>query len=537
MLVNLGTKKCSARVMEVDMERSDLAEFLLIEGRFRLEQRGLFRLDQAGKSEPVALGSRAFDLLRLLAERQGELLGKGLIMEAVWPGVAVEESNLSVQISALRRILDQGREPGSCIQTIPNRGYRFVAPVRRSGREASDQPGLPLPDKPSIAVLPFQNLSGDPGQEYFVDGMVEEITTALCRIRWFFVIARNSSFTYKGRAVDVKRVGRELGVRYVLEGSVRRAGSRVRIAVQLIDSITGAHHWADRFDGSLDDVFALQDRVASSVAGIIEPTLQAAETARRAGYPTTDLTAYDLYLRAYAMVWSSAARIPEALRLMEQAIARDPQYGTALAFAGLCCHRLVIDGRSDDPPADRVNGVDFARRALDLGGDDPEILAYAALVLASFGEDIGAMTALVDRALVLNPNYARGWGISALLRLWADQPDLAVEHVHRALRLSPLAKVSPAVLILGAVHFFGRRFEAALPELLRGMQDDPGFPIAYRLLASCYAHLGRLEEAREIIRRLGTVTPVVISDAGTPRNPKHRELLLSGLRLATTGAN
>jgi len=519
------------------MDRLDVADALLFEGRFRLEQRGLFRLDQAGNAEPVALGSRALDLLRLLVERQGELLAKDLIMETVWPGTAVEESNLSVQISALRRILDQGRRQGSCIQTIPNRGYRFVAPVRRSSLAGPDQPASPLRDKPSIAVLPFQNLSGDPDQEYFVDGMVEEITTALCRIRWLFVIARNSSFTYKGRAVDVKQVGRELGVRYVLEGSVRRAGARVRIAAQLIDAITGAHLWADRFDGSLDDIFALQDRVASSVSGAIEPTLQAAETARRAGYPTTDLTAYDLYLRAYAMVWSSAARIPEALHLMEQAIARDPQYGTALGFAALCCHRLVIDGRSNDPPADRLKGVDFARRALDTGGDDPEVLAYAALVLASFGEDIGAMTALVDRALALNPNYARGWGISALLRLWADQPDLAVQHVNTALRLSPLDKVNPAFLILGAAHFFSRRFDAALPQLLRAIQDDPGFPIVYRLLASCYAHLGRLDEARQIVRRLRTITPVVVSDGGIPRNPEHRELVLSGLRLAAADAN
>jgi adenylate cyclase len=222
---------------------------------------------------------------------------------------------------------------------------------------------------------------------------------------------------------------------------------------------------------------------------------------------------------------------------MEEAIARDPRYGTALAFAALCCHRLVIDGRSDDPPADRLRGVDFARRSLDVGGDDPEVLSYAALVLASFGKDIGAMTALVDRALALNPNYARGWGTSALLRLWADQLDLAVEHVHTALRLSPLAKVCPASLILGGAHFFSRRFDAALPELLRANQDDPGFPIAYRLLASCYAHLGRLDDAREIVRRLGTITPAVISDAGLPRNPEHRELLLSGLRLAAADTN
>jgi adenylate cyclase len=188
---------------------------------------------------------------------------------------------------------------------------------------------LPLPDKPSIAVLPFQNMSGDPEQEYFVDGMVEEIITALSRIRWLFVIARNSTFTYKGKAVDVKQVGRELGVRYVLEGSVRKAGQRVRITGQLIDALTGTHLWADRFDGSLEDIFELQDKIAVSVAGVIEPALQAAETARTAGRPTDDLTAYDLYLRAFPMFLSASRQIPEALRLLEMAIARNPNYGPA----------------------------------------------------------------------------------------------------------------------------------------------------------------------------------------------------------------
>ena len=344
---------------EMHMDRSDVADVLLFEDRFRLERRGLFRLDHAGKAEPIALGSRALDLLRLLFERPGELLAKDLIMETVWPGTAVEESNLSVQISALRRILDQGRRQGSCIQTIPTRGYRFVAAVRRSSLEALSLPALPPRGKPSIAVLPFQNMSGDPDQEYFVDGMVEEIITALCRIRWLFVIARNSSFTYKGQAVDVKRVGHELGVRYVLEGSVRKAGNRVRITGQLIDATTGTHLWADRFDGSLEDVFELQDKVASSVAGVIEPALQAAETAHSAGRPTTDLTAYDLYLRAYAMTWSSARQIPEALRLLEQAIARDPCYGPALAWAAFCCLRLVLDGRSEDRDGRRFEGRRF----------------------------------------------------------------------------------------------------------------------------------------------------------------------------------
>jgi TolB-like protein len=223
----------------------------------------------------------------------------------------------------------------------PVRVYRVrdAAPAKTPAALA-----LPLPDKPSIAVLPFANMSGDPQQEYFADGMVEEIITALSRIRWLFVIARNSSFTYKGQPVDVKQIGRELGVRYVLEGSVRKAGGRVRITAQLIDATSGAHLWADRFDGSLEEVFDLQDRVASSVAGVIEPTLLAAETRRLAHRPTDDLTAYDLYLRAYALVMSSSRHMPDALRLMERAIARDPHYGPALAWAAFCCFRLVLYG-------------------------------------------------------------------------------------------------------------------------------------------------------------------------------------------------
>jgi class 3 adenylate cyclase/TolB-like protein len=228
-------------------------------------------------------------------------------------------------------------------------------------------PTLALPDKPSIAVLPFANN--------------EEIITALSRIRWLLVIARNSSFTYKGQAVDVKRVRRELGVRYVVEGSVRKAGGRVRITAQLLDAITGMHLWADRFDGSLEDIFDLQDKVAISVAGVIEPTLQTAETERSAGRPTNDLAAYDLYLRAYAMFWSSARQVPEALRLTEQPIARDPHYGAALAWAAYCCMGLLHGNQSEDREADSLKGTDFARRALEVAGDDPGILANAALVL------------------------------------------------------------------------------------------------------------------------------------------------------------
>jgi adenylate cyclase len=400
---------------------------------------------------------------------------------------------------------------------------------------AAPQP-LPLPDKPSIAVLPFANLSGDPEQEYFADGMVEEIITALSRIRWLFVIARNSSFTYKGQAVDVKQVGRELGVRYVLEGSVRKSGGRVRITAQLIDALSGTHLWADRFEGPLEDVFELQDKVASSVAGVIEPTLQAAETARSVARPTDDLTAYDLYLRGSAMFRSSARQAPEALRLMEQAIVRDPCYGPALVWAAVSCQRLLFDGRSEDPAADRRKGDDFARRALEVAGDDPGVLANAALALAYFGEDIGAMKALVDRALALNPNFARGWHISGILSLWAGQLDTAIEHVNGALRLSPRARVGSSLAAIGAAYFFARRFHEAVPKLLLAIQDDPNFSHPYQFLAACYAHMGRLVDARAIVERLRAITSVVISDVSYQRNAEYRELFLSGLRLAAGSA-
>jgi len=391
---------------------------------------------------------------------------------------------------------------------------------------------LPLPDKPSIAVLPFQNMSGDPEQDYFVDGMVEEIITALSRIRWLFVIARNSSFTYKGQEIEVRRVGRELGVRYILEGSVRKADGRVRITAQLIAAANGAHLWADRFDGSLEDVFELQDRVATSVAGVIEPALQVAEIARSAACPTSDLTAYDLYLRAFPILFSASRKISEALRLLGEAIERDPHYGPALAWAAFCHYRLCLDGRSDDPEADCRKGVDLARRALQVAGDDPETLANASLALAYFGEDISAMMALVDRALALNPSFARGWHISGTLRLWAGQPDLAIEHIEASLRLSPRARVGMAFSLLGAAHFFARRFDEAVPKLLLAIQEDPNYPPPYRSLAACYAQMGRLDDARQVITRLHAVTPVVAPDISYVRNAEQRERYLSGLRLA-----
>jgi adenylate cyclase len=399
---------------------------------------------------------------------------------------------------------------------------------------AADPPALALPDKPSIAVLAFQNMSGDPEQEYFADGMVEEITTALSRIRWLFVSARNSSFTYKGQAVDVKQVGRELGVRYVLEGSVRKASGRVRITAQLIEAETDAHLWADRFDGSLEDIFELQDRVAISVAGAIEPTLQAAEIRRSAERPTNDLTAYDLYLRALALsfTWQRDAII-RALDLLEQAIERDPHYGSALVDAAFRHFEMHVNGWSENPEASRRKGIELARRALQEAGDDPNVLSKAAYVLGYFGEEINTAIALLDRGLILNPSSARGWQWSGWLRLWTGQPDLAIEHFETSLRLNPREQRANPFMGIGVAHFFARRFEEARATLLQSLQEKPNWVPSYRFLASCCAHMGRLEEAQETVERLRALTNVVVPGAENWRNPEHRELYLSGLRLAS----
>jgi TolB-like protein/class 3 adenylate cyclase len=400
-----------------------------------------------------------------------------------------------------------------------------------SDTAARTQP--PLPDKPSIAVLPFQNMSGDPEQEYFADGMVEEIITALSRIRWLFVIARNSSFTYRGQSVGVRQVGRELGVRYVLEGSVRKGGNRVRITAQLIEAETGAHLWADRFDGLLEDVFELQDKVAISVAGVIEPALQAAEARRTATRPTHDLTAYDLYLRALATYYPiTKERLLGALELLRHAIAIDPRCAAALSLAAMCQMRLVRENWAEDAETAGRNGVEFARQALQMAEDDPGVLANAAFVLANFGEDIGAMIGLIDRALTLTPSFSRGWFLGGVLRLWAGQHDLAIAHAETALRLSPRERMGTPLSLIGEAHFFKHEFDKASSKLLLSIQENPGYPHSYRVLAACYAHMGRRDEARAIIARLRAIAPHPVPSAAQLRVPADRELFLSGFRLA-----
>jgi adenylate cyclase len=420
----------------------------------------------------------------------------------------------------------------------PMRAWRFTPGGHRSAPAQPASMAAPapaLPDKPSIAVLPFQNMSGDPGQEYFADGLVEDIITALSRFKSLFVIARNSSFTYKGRAVDIRQVGRELGVRYVLEGSVRKAGSRLRITGQLIDSARGFHLWAEKFDGALEDVFALQDKVASSVAGVIDPMLLDMDIKNASDRPTADLTAYDLFLRALPLI-RAWAREPnqQAIALLEQAVERDPRYGLALASLALCHSQNLWSGWCEDPPVERERAITWARRALEVAPDDPSTVTSAAGALLNI-EDPRVLKELVDGALAINPSHAFGWMWSGWIRTVSGEADLGIQHFEMSLRLDPRALRRAFHLTgMGICHFFQRRFDMAAAVLETSFRELPTYPITLWFLAACYAQMGRLSEAREFAARQG-IRP------GGPwllvgrifSNPEHRALALSGLRLAT----
>jgi len=389
----------------------------------------------------------------------------------------------------------------------PVRVYRMVL---GGGARPPERPALPLPDKPSLAVLPFDNLSGDPEQGYFADGIVEDITTALARVSGLFVIARNSSFAYRDKAVDVRQIGRELGVRYVLEGSVRKAGERVRITGQLIDAQSGAHLWAERFDGTLADVFDLQDRVAEGVAGAIEPTLRGAEIERARRKPTGSLDAYDLYLRAIPhLLTLTAEDNREALRLLEQALALDPNYAVALGLKAWChldaCLRSWAD---DDADAERAAGERAARQALATGQDDPRALASGGFVLSLLAHDHDAGLRALGRAVALNPNSALAFGASAVVRCFAGDYGTAVEHGQRALRLSPFDPLSfRPLLALAYAHLFTGRHEEAAAYAERAVQANPGFDASHALLVGSLVELGRLDEAREAAGRLMAAFP------------------------------
>jgi TolB-like protein/class 3 adenylate cyclase len=396
-----------------------------------------------------------------------------------------------------------------------------------SGSAVSQPRALPLPDKPSIAVLPFENMSGDPEQVYFADGIVEEIITALSRNKQLFLIDRNSSFTFKGRAVDVKQVARELGVRYVLEGSVRKSGNRIRIAGQLIDAASGAHLWADRYDGALEDVFELQDQVAASVVGAIGPSLTQAEIERAKRKPTSSLDAYDYYLRAQAAHWQyTKEAMDQAVGLYEQAIALDPQFALAYALLAATLNQRRVWGWSTDPAADASRAIAYAKSALRLGRKDPLVLAQSAIVLTAIGYEVELAESLLEEAIRLNPNGMLGWLGGGWAKLYLGDHRTAIDYFHRALRLSPLA---PSIFFahggLAFAHFFLGDYQEGLKCAGAASRHHPDYAGALRATMACHAMLGNIDAAQKLGRQVALLSP-------TARAPFRRNQDLAKLQEA-----
>ena len=497
-------------------------------GPFRLDLRRR-QLSRDGKA--VALGSRALDLLCALAVARGELVTKDRLMAHLWPGIAVEEHNLYVHISTLRKALGT-EENEQYLVTVPGRGYRLVA----AQSAADTRPDLPAADRPSIAVLPFLNMGGDPEQDYFADGMVEELTTALSRFRHLFVIARNSSFTYKGRSIDVKQIGRELGVRYLLEGSVRRSRNRVRIVGTLIDAASGAHLWGDRFEADLDDVFALQDRVTASVVGAIAPKLEAAETERAKRKPTDRLDAYDCYLRGASIASATVkAANDDALAWLYRAVALDPDFALAYAKAAQCYAFRKVNGWLTERPEDVAEAARVGRLAVLLGRDDAVALAYGGFVLAYVAGQLDDGAAFVDLALTLNPNWAYAWAASGWMQLCFGNPDEAIDHTATAIRLSPFDPMMFAwKSFIALAHICAGRYDEAVGWSAKSLLGQPEYPPSLRVAAASNALLGRLDDAREAMARVRELDPALRGanlEAVLPpfRRPEDRNRFVEGL--------
>ena len=512
-----------------------------------IHELGPFRLDEKAEilfrgAEPVALGHRAVALLRVLVEQAGVPVSKDALIEAAWPGLAVEDGNLTVQIAALRRVFEE--EPGgkSWIETLPRRGYRYIGPTASAeglaaAKTIAAAEPLALPDRPSIAVLPFQNLSGDPEQEYFADGIVEDIITALSRVPRLFVIARNSCFTFKGRVVDVKQVGRELGVRYVLEGSVRKAANRVRITGELVDASTGRHLWADHFDGGLDDIFDLQDRVTASVVGAIAPKLEQAEIERSKRKPTDSLDAYDYFLRGMSNVYIRTNEAnSKALHFFSMAIQLDSDFAAAYGMAAWCYAWRKMNGWMADRAQEIAEAARLAKRAVELGTDDPIALARGGATLAFVFHDLDSGIAYVDRALLLNPNLATSWYISGWLRAYRGEPDMAVEHQARAMRLSPLDPILGHMQAGTALaHLLAGRYNEASSWTEKAFWDQSYLPAA-SVAAASNALVGKFEKATHAMGRVRQIDPALsmrnLKDWFPIRRTEHFAKFADGMRKA-----
>ena len=479
-----------------------------------LYQFGPFRLDpEAGilyrGAEPTMLGQRAVALLRRLLENAGVPVSKDALVEAGWGGLAVADNNLTVQIAALRRVLTEAADAESWIETLPRRGYRYVGPavVTDASAAARAASAPTLPEKPSVAVLPFSNLSGDPEQEYFADGMVDDIITGLARINWLFVIARNSTFTYKGRAVDVKQVGRELGVRYVLEGSVRKAGDSVRVTGQMIDASTGAHVWAERYDRSFDNIFVLQDEIALSAVGAIAPSVRKAEIERVRRKRPDSLDAYDLVLRAQPDVDSGMPeQVTRALALLDRSIALEPTYALAHGNAAMCHHCLFL--RAGLQEVNRAASIRHARSAIVYGQDDALALTLAGFSVGMDGHDRAAAFTALEAALAISPSSALTYILGSVILGWGGDAERAIEWSERGMRLSPFDPWAFAAFDAQAMsHFLCGRYEEACRAAYRSVQANPAHSITYVQLAAALAKLGRLEQAEVAATRVLELHP------------------------------
>jgi adenylate cyclase len=477
--------------------------------------------------------------------RGGDLFGEGVNIAARLQSIAAPGGVCisGATYDQVRKVLpmtfvDLGAQQVKNIQE-PIRAYQVGAPgeTREAApaRVAETESPPAIPDKPSIAVLPFENMSGDPEQEYFADGMVEEIITALSRFKWLFVIARNSSFTFKGRPVDVKEVGRRLGVRYVLEGSVRKAAGKIRITGQLIDAVTGAHIWADRFERDLTDVFSLQDEVTVAVVSAIQPKLFQTEIALAARRRPENLTAYDLFLRATQQFYLATREgEAEALRLAHRALELDPRFSLVAALAGACYTRNVLWGYSTDPQFDRKEAVRLLRLALSLDDGDPEILARAAFISAYMVGDCESEIEMTDRAVALNPNSFLAWLVRGQVYRIAGQREEALQSFERALRASPVDPLLHLTFVgMGVTLVELRRFDEAIAAGKKALRQTPSNPAAHRCLASAFAHLGRDAEAREAAARMLEVDPAFTISAWIARGGQtNSKLQIEGLRKA-----
>jgi TolB-like protein/Tfp pilus assembly protein PilF len=501
-------------------------------------------LHRGNRLVPVA--PQVFDLLSYLIDNRERVVSKDDLIGTIWRGRIVSDAALTTRLNVARTAIGDSGEEQRLIKTLPRKGFRFVAAVREAPASQNTSAGdfsnasgtsaaLVLPDKPSIAVLSFTNLSGDPQQEYFADGVVEDIIAELSRLRWLFVIARNSSFVYKGKNVDIKRVGQELGVRYVLEGSVRKSSERLRIASQLIDAATGASLSANRFDGALGDVFELQDKVTESVVGAIAPRLELAEIVR-AQRKTHDLDAYDYYLRGLAetYMWTNEAN-DEALGLFNKATEIDPSFAAAFGGAALCYNWRATNGWMTDPTREAREALWLARRAVDVGKDDAAALSMAGFAIARLGGELDTGAGLIDQALSLNPNLAVGWLSIGWIKVWLGQADAAIDCFAKAMRLSPIdPRTFNMQAGMASAHFIAGRYEEACSWSGRAIGNQSKFGPALRVGAASHA-LAETGHAQRLVALLRAADPSLrlsnLQDRA-PWNPAGFARLAKGLRKA-----